>query len=197
MEETTEDTGDSGDEDSSFENTLRDLIPGVKVKVLKVTSPAKVDRDMISKVVEQIIEEEDEEQDFDLESVDAEDDDKGGNDDEQNDVVLDADTGISDGEDQSQIALKIVVDGLVSNFPSGPRHRDLLRVPARIEKKDHMSFTFTVEEDDSKHKSTFDEKAPANKKAKVQSQHSPDHVMLDLAKSIGKGRIPMKVRFFI
>lgn len=194
LEETTEDAGDSGDtdEDSSFENTLRDLIPGVKVKVLKVTTPGKMDRDIISKVVDQIIEDEDEEQDFDLESTDTEDDDKSESDEEQNDVVLDTDSEISDSEDQGQIALKVVVNSL-SEFSGVPHHRDLLRVPARLEKKNHLTFTFTVEEDDDKRMSNIDRKAPANKKAKIQKQRSLDNVMLDLAKSVGKGRIPMKV----
>ncbi|XP_065638888.1 protein EXECUTER 1, chloroplastic [Quercus suber] len=59
----TEDPEDGDDRDDSsdlaeglsgFQNILRDMIPGVKVKVLKVTAPGKVDRDLISKVIEQI-----------------------------------------------------------------------------------------------------------------------------------------------
>lgn len=195
LEESTEDAGDSGDtdEDLSFENTLRDLIPGVKVKILKVTAPGKMDRDVISKVVDQIIEDEDEEDDFDLESTDSEDDDKSESDEEQNDIVLDTDTEISDTEDQGRIALKVVVNSL-SELSGVPNHRDLLRVPARLERKNHLTFTFIVEEDDNKRMSNNDGKAPANKKAKIQVQRRLDNVMFDLAKSIGKGRIPTKVR---
>lgn len=196
LEENTEDFGDNDerDEDSSFENTLRDLIPGVKVKVLKVTTPGRLDRDLISKVVEQIIEEEDEEHDIELESVDAEDEVKGENDEERDDIVVDANNGILDGEEQSQIAVKVVVGGLLSKHYSGSHKKDLLRVPARIEKKGRLSFTFTIEEDDDKHMSSGNGKSPPNKKAKRQGQRSVDRVMLDLAKFIGKGRIPMKVR---
>ncbi|KAL3538714.1 hypothetical protein ACH5RR_002080 [Cinchona calisaya] len=195
LEENAEDSGESNerDEDSSFDNTLRDLIPGVKVKVLKVTTPGKVDRDLISKVVEEIIEEEDEEQDIELESVDADDEVKGENDEEQEDIILNADNGILDGEDQSQIAIKVVVGGLVSKYSRGSHKKDLLRVPARLEKKGRLSFTFTVEEDENKHLFGGNGKSPPNKKAEIQGQRSVDHVMLDLAKFIGKGRIPIKV----
>lgn len=196
LEENAEDSTDSDerDEDSSLENTLRDLIPGVKVKVLKVTAPGKVDKDIISRVVEQIIEEEDEEQDIELESTDADDEVKDENDEEEDDIVLDADNGIPYGEEQSQIAVKVVVGGLVSKFAPGSQPKDLLRVPARLEKHGRFSFTFTVdEEDDNKRIAGGDGKTSPNKKAKLQGLRNVDHVMLDLAKFIGKGRIPMKV----
>ncbi|CDO97385.1 unnamed protein product [Coffea canephora] len=196
LEENAEDSTDSDerDDDSSLENTLRDLIPGVKVKVLKVTAPGKVDRDLISKVVEQIIEEEDEEQDIELESTDADDEVKDENDDEEDNIVLNADNGIPYGEEQSQIAVKVVVGSLVSKFSPGSQPKDLLRVPARLEKRGRLSFTFTVEEeDDNKRIAGGDGNTSPNKKAKLQGLRSVDHVMLDLAKFIGKGRIPMKV----
>lgn len=194
LDENAEDSGnnDERDEDSSFENTLRDLIPGVKVKVLEVTTPSKMDKDFISKVVEQLIEEEDEEQDLELENADAEDDVKSENDEEQENIISDADNEIP-FEEQSHIAVKVVVGGLLSKSFSGSNKKDLLRVPAKLEKKDRLSFTFTIEED-SEHMSDENGKAPRNKKAKLQGQRSIDHVMLDLAKFIGKGRIPMKVR---
>lgn len=189
----TED-GDESDDDSGFENVLRDMIPGVKVKVVQVTTPIKVDRDLISKAIEQIIDEEEEEKDFDLENVDAEDEIKGETDDEQNDIDIDAGNGISDGEEQSQISVKVVVgEGLIQKFSSGAHHKDLVRVPARLRKKGRLSFTFTVEEDDDKHISSGDGQSPLNKNAKLQGQRSMDLVMLDLVKSISKGKIPMKV----
>ncbi|CAI9104123.1 OLC1v1002740C3 [Oldenlandia corymbosa var. corymbosa] len=183
---------DERDEDFNFENTLKDLIPGVKVKVMKVTAPNKLDRDFISKVVEQIIEEEDEEQDSELENSDAEDEIKSENDEEQENIILDAGNEIPFGEEPSQIAVKVVVGGLVSKSSSGSTKKDLLRVPAKIKKKDRLSFTFTIEEHEE-NKSGEKGKAPPNKKAKLQGQRSVDHVMLDLAKVIGKGRIPKKV----
>nr|POF06836.1 protein executer 1, chloroplastic [Quercus suber] len=50
----------------------------VKVKVLKVTALGKVDRELISKLIKQIIEEEDEEKDKEIESVEVKDEVHGG-----------------------------------------------------------------------------------------------------------------------
>ncbi|KAL2537178.1 Protein EXECUTER 1 [Forsythia ovata] len=191
--ENTED-GDDRDDDSGFENVLRDMIPGVKVKVVQVTTPIKMDRDLISKAIERIIDEEEEEKDFDLENVDTEDEIKGETDDEQNEIDLDAGNGISDGEEQSQIAVKVVMGGgLIQKFSSGAHHKDLVRVPARLRKKGRLSFTFTVEEVDDKHIPSGDGQSPSNKNAKLLGRRSMDLVMLDLVKSISKGKIPMKV----
>uniref|UniRef100_M4F7B5 Uncharacterized protein n=1 Tax=Brassica campestris TaxID=3711 RepID=M4F7B5_BRACM len=65
------DDSDLLDESSGFQTFLRDMIPGVKVKVMKVNSPGKVDKDFISKVIDQIADEEDEdeENDFDIEDI--------------------------------------------------------------------------------------------------------------------------------
>ncbi|KAK6135476.1 hypothetical protein DH2020_030778 [Rehmannia glutinosa] len=182
------------DDDAGFDNILRDMIPGVKVKVVKVTAPEKVDRDMISKVIEQIIDEEEEEKDYDLENVDADDEIKSENDDEHNDIELDAGSGVTEEDEQNQFAVEVVVgDGFIQKMSCGAHVKDLLRVPARLEKKGRMSFTFTVEEDANEHLSSGDGQSPQNKRAKLQAQRSIDHVMLDLVKSIGKGKIPMKV----
>ncbi|XP_049404116.1 protein EXECUTER 1, chloroplastic [Solanum stenotomum] len=190
-----EEDGEDRDDDFGFQNALKDMIPGVQVKVLKVTAPGKVDRDLISKVIEQIMDEEDEdeEKDYDLDSVDDEDEIKVERDGEQNVIELDTDNGVSDGEEQSQIAVRVVVGGLMQNTASGAQHKDLLRVPARLEKKGHLSFTFSIEEDENKSNSSGSGQSPPNKKARLQGQRSLDHVMVDLAKFIGKGKIPMKV----
>lgn len=195
--EVSEDDEDS-DDDSGFGNALQDLIPGVKVKVLKVTAPAKVDRDLISKVIEEIIDDEDEEEDIketdsDLESVGSEEEIIDKSDIEQNSIEMDADRGIRDGVEQSQIALKVVVSGLVQNMSSNSRNKDFQRVPARLERKGRLSFTFTIEEDD-KQTSGGSKQSPPNRSPKLQGQRSIDHLMLDLAKFIGRGKIPMKVR---
>lgn len=195
LKETDDDTGDNADndEDALFEDTLRDLIPGAKIKVVKVTTPGKVDNDFISKVVEQIIEEEDEENDADLESASAEGENESQNDDEKNDFVLDTNSLISDNEENSQIAVKVVGGGLISNLPARSHQKDLLRVPARLERNSRTSFKFTVEEDDDTHSSGGSGKASTPEKPKLQTLRRADSVILDLAKYIGKGRIPMKV----
>ncbi|WOH04860.1 hypothetical protein DCAR_0624272 [Daucus carota subsp. sativus] len=194
IEEAVEDKdGEDGDDDdyisegSGFGNILQDMIPGVKVKVLKVTVPDKVDSDHISKVVEQIMEAEDEEKD-DLETSDAEDE-KDDDDKEKNGLAGD---GLIDGEEQNQLAVKFVVGGLLQKI-SGTAHKDVSRVPARLEKKGRLSFRFTVDEDKKEPVSGVIGRSPQNPKTMLQSQKSIDHVMLDLAKSIGRGKIPMKV----
>ncbi|KAL0335425.1 UNVERIFIED_CONTAM: protein EXECUTER 1, chloroplastic [Sesamum radiatum] len=191
--EDTED-GEDRDDDSSFDNVLRDMIPGVKVKVVKVTGPEKMDRDLISKVIEQIIDEDEEEKDYDLENVDAEDEIKSENDEEHNDIELDSSSGITEEDEQNQIAVEVIVgDRFMQKISRGAHVKDLLRVPARLEKKDRLSFTITVEEDAKEHLSGGDGQSAQKKRSKLQSQRSIDHVMLDLMKSIGKGKIPMKV----
>lgn len=172
------------------------MIPGVKVKVVKVTAPEKVDRDIISKVIEQIIEEEEEDKDYDIESVDSDNEIKSENEDEHNDIELDSGSELTGEDDQNQIALEVVVgDGFLQKMSRGTQAKDLLRVPARLEKNGRMSFTFTVEEDVKEHISSGDGQSTKNKRAKLPGQRSVDHIMLDLVKSIGKGKIPMKVGF--
>ncbi|KAL8541795.1 hypothetical protein ACS0TY_002880 [Phlomoides rotata] len=190
--EDTED-GEDRDDDAGFDNILRDMIPGVKVKVVKVTAPEKVDRDIISKVIEQIIEEE-EEKDYDIESVDSDDEIKSENEDEHDDIELDSGSESTGEDEQNQIALEVVVgDGFLQKISRGSQAKDLLRVPARLEKNGRMSFTFTVEEDAKEHISSGDGQFTKNKRVKLPGQRSVDHIMLDLVKSIGKGKIPMKV----
>ncbi|XP_057496430.1 protein EXECUTER 1, chloroplastic [Actinidia eriantha] len=190
----TEDSED-GDDDSDiaeglsgFDNILRDMIPGVKVKVLKVTAPGKVDQDLMSKVIEQIMEEEDEEKDTDLESIDTDDEDNSESDQEQNEIEMDAGDGVLEGQEQSQVAVNVVIGGLMQNVSTGAANKNLIRVPARLEKRDRLSFSFFVEKDE-KQKVNAKGKTPQNKKAK----HGIDHVMFDLAKFIGRGKVPMKV----
>nr|GMC87662.1 protein EXECUTER 1, chloroplastic [Ipomoea batatas] len=201
------------DDDSGFENKLRDMVPGVKVKVLKVTAPAKVDRDLISKVIEQVldddedededeedidletvdseVDEDDFEEDIELEVVDAEVDIKVENNEEQNVIELDTDTGTRDNEEQSQVAIKVVVGRLVQNMSSSAHRKDLLRIPATLERKSRLSFTFSIE--DNEQTSSGDGESSSNRKSKLHSQRSMDHLMLDLAKFIGKGKIPEKI----
>ncbi|GFS37697.1 UvrB/UvrC domain protein [Actinidia rufa] len=136
----TEDSED-GDDDSDtaeglsgFDNILRYMIPGVKVKVLKVTAPGKVDQDIMSKVIEQMMEEEDEE-DTDLESINTDDEDNNESDQEQNEIEMDAGDGILDGQERCQVAVNVLVSGLMQNVSTGAANKNLIRVPARLEKR--------------------------------------------------------------
>ncbi|KAJ0077953.1 hypothetical protein Patl1_37112 [Pistacia atlantica] len=164
----TDDNSDLAEGLSGFQNILRDMIPGVRVKVLKVTTPGKVDRDFISKVIEQIIEDEDEEKDIEVENAESEDEDEGESesesDQERNEIEMDAVRGIIENEEQSEIAVKVVVGGLVQKLSGNGKLQD----------------------------SGAKELTSVDRKAKLRGQRSMDSVMLDLAKFVGREKIPLK-----
>ncbi|XP_050107329.1 protein EXECUTER 1, chloroplastic-like [Malus sylvestris] len=190
--EDADDGSDLSEDISGFQSFLRDIIPNVKVKVLKVTSPGKVDRDLISKVIEQIIEEDDEDKDSEIESLDAEDEEQVEGDEETDVIELDADPGIIQNAERREIAVKVVVGGLGQRLSSKPPTKNLLLVPAKIE-KGRLSFSFTVEKDINQQDSRGKEQSSVDKKAKLGGQRSIDNVMFDLSKFMGKEKIPQKV----
>ncbi|KAM1002390.1 hypothetical protein COP2_002921 [Malus domestica] len=191
--EDADDGSDLSEDISGFQSFLRDIIPNVKVKVLKVTSPGKVDRDLISKVIEKIIEEDDEDKDSEIESLDAEDEEQVEGDEEKDVIELDADPGIIQNAERREIAVKVVVGGLGQRLSSKPPTKNLLQVPAKIEKKGSLSFSFTVEKDINQQESRGKEQSSVDKKAKLGGQRSIDNVMFDLSKFMGKEKIPQKV----
>lgn len=206
--EDNEDDEDNDDPDiadgiSGFQNILQDMIPGVRVKVLKVTAPGKVDRDLISKVVEQIIDEEDEDQDIEAEldigdTEDTDDETSGESDEEKDDGDMDPASGDIDREDQSEIAVNVVVSGLVQNLSGTTSSRDLVRVPAKLKSKGRRSFSFCIPDDKSRVDSVSKGQALPKKKANAQGERSIDHVMSDLVNSISRGeKIPVKVNFLL
>ncbi|KAK9943088.1 hypothetical protein M0R45_008709 [Rubus argutus] len=190
---------------SGFQSILRDMIPNMKVKVLKVTSPGKVDQDLISKVIEQIIEEDDDDDDDDdedkdneiensaAEEEDDEDEEKVDGNQETDVFELDADPAIIQNGERQEIAVKVVFGGLGQKISNIPPTKNLVRVPAKIEKKGRLSFSFTIEKDINQLDSRDKERASVDKKAKIGGQRSIDNVMFDLAKFIGKEKIPLKV----
>lgn len=188
--EDTEDS-DDGDDDSGFDNALRDMIPGVKVKVVKVTTPEKADRDLISKVIEQIIDRE-EEEDTDSETIDGEDETDTESDEDHDDIGIDASSGTSENDGQTQIAVEVVVgDGFFQNILLDTPAKELLRVPARLERKGRLSFTITVDEDSNDHVVSGNGQSPKNKRAELLSaKRYMDILMVDLE---GDALIPKKV----
>ncbi|KAG6709963.1 hypothetical protein I3843_06G150800 [Carya illinoinensis] len=186
-----DDNSDLAEGLSGFQNILRDMIPGVKVKVLKVTTPGKVDKNLISKVIEQIIEEEDEEKDNGIEGVEAEDEDDGESDQDTDEIEMDDDPGIIESEEHNEIAVKVVVGGLAQKLSNSLPTKDLLRIPAKLEKKGRLSFSFSIEKTINEQDSGVKERPSVDKSAK--HQRSIDHVMFDLAKFIGREKIPLKV----
>ncbi|KAK7363071.1 hypothetical protein VNO77_05200 [Canavalia gladiata] len=224
------DNGDDPNEGSDppegmpgFQNVLKDMIPGVKVKVFKVITPEKVDKDLISKVIEQIIEEEEDEDedgdgDEDEDGDGDEDDDGDDNDDEEEDekendteslelediksetdqegddeIEVNTGLGTFEREEQNEIAVKVVIGGLVQKLSSNLPTRDLLRVPAKLEMKGRSSFSFTIEKEVNQQVGLDKGKSSSDKSTKFQGRRRVDHVIFDLAKFIGRGKVPSKV----
>ncbi|XWS63085.1 hypothetical protein CRYUN_Cryun06bG0066500 [Craigia yunnanensis] len=188
-----DDGSDVGEGLTGFQNTLRDMIPGVKVKVLKVTAPGKVDRGFISKVIEQIIDEEDDEKDAEVESVEVDDEIKSESDQARVQIEMDADSGVIDSDRQGEIAVKVVVGGLVQKLSGRVPAIESLRVPAKLMKKGRLTFSFSIEKDINQQDSSLKTRGSMDRKTKVQGQHSIDNIMFDLAKFIGGEKISLKV----
>ena len=192
-EEKRDDDSDVSDGLAGIQNVLRDMIPGVKVKVLKAVSPGKVDRDLIAKVIEQIMEEEDESTDDELEVSEAEDV-RAESDIEIEDIEADAEDATSDAtEKQNEISVKLVIGTLMQNISADLPPKDVVRVPAKLEKKDRLSFLFSIEQDDKQHETKAKEQALQKRVAALSAQQSYN-VMSDLAKVFtSKEKVPMKV----
>lgn len=180
--EKRDDDSDATDELTSIQSILQDIIPGVKVKVLKVVAPERVDRDLIAKVIEDIIEEEDDENDEELDSLEPEDIKSDGDAEETEMDSGDAPTDIS--EEESAIPVKIVIDGLMQKLHADVPPKSLVRMPARVEKKDRLSFSFVPEHDDRECLTNKKGQALGKKVAPRSSQLSVNLVMSDLAKVI-------------
>lgn len=188
-----DDGSDVGEGLTSFQNILQDMIPGVKVKVLKVNAPGKVDQDFISKVIEQIIDEEDEEKDAEVESIEVDDENKSESDQERDRIEMDADSRVIDSDRRGEIAVKVVVGGLAQKLPGSVPTMESLRVPAKLMKKGRVTFSFSIEKDINQQDSSLKTNGSMDRKAKVQGQRSIDNIMFDLAKFIGREKIPLKV----
>ncbi|XP_045819291.1 protein EXECUTER 1, chloroplastic [Trifolium pratense] len=212
-----------------FQNVLKDMIPGKKVKIFKVITPEKVDKDMVSKVIEQLFAEEesgDEDEDGEEEEEDGneedgeddgneEDDNEDGDEDEEkesdtesleledikmeteregdDEIEINADLGTFEIDEQNEIAVKVVISGLVQKLSSNLSPRDLLRVAAKLEMKGRRSFSFTVENEVGQLNDRDKGKYSSDKSIKFQSRRRVDHVISDLAKFIGKEKVPAKV----
>lgn len=172
-----------------IQNILQDMIPGIKVKVLKVISPGKVDRDVIAKVIEQIMDEEDEGDIEELENIEVED---VGPEGDIEEIEMDAGDVPTPGIVGPGVApTKLVIGTLMQNLPRDVSPKDKVRIPARLERRDHLSFSFFIEQDEQE---ADEERALRNKNAQRSAKLSADLVMSDLAKVIlGKEKIPIKV----
>ncbi|CAA6657795.1 unnamed protein product [Spirodela intermedia] len=153
--EDRDDDSDMAEGLPGIQNILDDMIPSVKVKVLKVVSPSKVDRDLISKVIEQIIEDEDDEADSELEDVESDDELKTESDIEEIDID-DGDITNDDTPEDGEMSLKFVIGGTMQRMPGSMPPNELIRVPAQLEKKGMLKdvgelISLTVNQDRNHH----------------------------------------------
>lgn len=193
-DEERDDDSDMAEELSGIQSIMQDMIPGFKFNVVKVVVPGKIDRDLIFKALEQESEEEDEEKDADFENVDPDDEQKSESD--KDEIEMDARGVVGDtSEEQSAMAVKIVIGSLAQNLSNDLSSKDLLRVPARLEKRGRFSFSFSIKKDDDMHGG--DGQVSPDKSTTLPGQRSIDDVMSDLAKVLTNrnknNRIPMKV----
>ncbi|CAA7037751.1 unnamed protein product [Microthlaspi erraticum] len=184
----SDDDSDLLDESSGFQSFLRDMIPGVKVKVMKVTTPGKVDKDFISKVIEQIADdEEDEEKDFDIEDVEVEDETKAEVDEKNADIELESvKDEIIDNNGGREIAVKFVIGDIVDRLSGNQPLKESLRSPANLESVENSSFYLRLEKDLKAQESKNVEGTLVEGKGNRQSRRRIDNIMVDLAKSIEK-----------
>ncbi|KAK7328089.1 hypothetical protein VNO77_22185 [Canavalia gladiata] len=190
------DNSDPSEGMPGFQNVLKDMIPDVKMKVLKANTPEKGDKDLTSKVIEQIIGEEEDED----ENADADKNNETGSP-ELKDIKSETDDEIESNsgvetfkrEDQNEVPVKVVIGGLVQKLPSSLAAGDLLRIPAKLETTGRGSFSFTIEKVVNQQVGHGKGKPLSDKSTKIQGQHSVDHIMFSLANVIGKGKVPSKV----
>ncbi|KAI4296443.1 hypothetical protein L6164_036400 [Bauhinia variegata] len=193
--ESGDDRGDGSDPAEGmpgFQNILKDMIPGVKVKVFKV------DKDLIDQIIEEEDEdddeddEEDEEKDNETENLELEDIKSESEQEGDDEIETNSGSKTVIREGQNEIAVKVVISGLVQKLSSTFTARDLLRVPAKMEKKGRAAFSFTIEKE-VRQQDSLDKEKSSDKATRIQGQRSVDHVMSDLAKFIGRGKVPSKV----
>ncbi|XP_074585578.1 protein EXECUTER 1, chloroplastic-like [Curcuma longa] len=167
---------------SIIQNVIRDLIPGSKVRVLKLVSPGKVNRDIIAKVVEQIMEEEDDGEedssDEELESVES-DDLNAENDIEE--IEMGAGDSTSTQEEKSELSFKVIIGDVTPKSFADVLPTNLVRVPAKLEKRDNSSFSITLGQDAIQNKT---ERKKQASKRKALATKNADLLSSDLAKII-------------
>ncbi|RDX91239.1 Protein EXECUTER 1, chloroplastic, partial [Mucuna pruriens] len=191
--EVADDRNDSSDPSEGmpgFQNVLKDTIPGVKMKVLKVTTPNKVDKDIISKVIEQITDEEgdeDEDEDADKDNETKSPEQKDINSETDDEIELNSCLETSKHEEQNE------QNKIAAELSSSLTTKYLLRIPAKLETTGRGSFSFTIEKVVNQLVGHGKGKASPDKSTKTQGQHSIEHVMFNLAKFIRRGKVPSKV----
>ncbi|XP_042406850.1 protein EXECUTER 1, chloroplastic-like [Zingiber officinale] len=178
---------------SIIQNVLRDLIPGSKVRVIKLGSPGKVGKDIISKVVEQIMEEEDDgdEEDSCNEELESIESDGLNAENDIEEVEMEARDLASSQEEKSELSLKVIIGDLTPKSFADVPPTNLVRVPAKLEKRDNSSFSITLGQDAVKNRN---ERKKHASKRKTFAAKNADLLSFELAKMIpDKDRKHLKV----
>ncbi|KAI9073621.1 hypothetical protein K1719_044406 [Acacia pycnantha] len=97
-----------------------------------------------------------------------------------------------DVRNRMKLHLKFVIDGLAQKLFSNLSTRKFHRVPAKLE-NGHGLFSFTVEKEVNQRDGGGEGKFSSDKSTKIRGQRPVDHVIFDLAKFIGRGKVPSKV----
>ncbi|XXG63549.1 hypothetical protein AAC387_Pa05g1710 [Persea americana] len=127
------------------------------------------------------LEEEDEEKDIDFDSVESDDELKAESD--RDEIEMDAGGAVGDTtKEQSKLAMKIVIGTLAQNLPSIASPKDFLKVPARIEKRGRLSFSFSVKKDGNKQDPGRKGQALSDTSTTLPDQCNSNRVLSDLAK---------------
>ncbi|KAH9290620.1 hypothetical protein KI387_034737 [Taxus chinensis] len=175
------DDTDNMDELNRVLNYLRDRIPGIKFKILKVIAPEGVEMD--TKIFEQLIQESEEEKDESDSDESSEDETKIEGD------LQDGKETIGDAnftEKQKETPFKLVIGGVLPSSSEDKASRVAVRVPARIEYKGRDSFIFHPKENDDQEPAVIDE--PDMKVATIAAQSSADLGVSDVVKALWKAK---------
>ncbi|KAL2342052.1 hypothetical protein Fmac_009992 [Flemingia macrophylla] len=193
--EVVDDSSDASEGMPEFQNVLKDTIPGVNMKVLKVTTPDKVDEDIMSKVIEQTTEQEEDEhadEDADKDNNKENPEPKDIKSETDDEIELNSSLETFVREEQSKVAGKVIISGLVQELSSRLSMRDL-RVPAKLETAGQGSFSFTIEHEVNQQVGHGKGKPSPDNSTKIGDQLSVDRVMSNVAKFIGGRKVPSKV----
>lgn len=171
-------------------NFMRERIPGIKFKILKVIAPEGADMD--ARVFDELLQDSDEEKDEEIDSGERSEDEIKIGDLQDDKVTTVGDSDFS--EKHKGIPIKLVIGGVLQNSSEGKTPPVTIRVPARIEYKRRDSFVFHTEEKEDQQKDSGKEKMPELKVATIAAQASAELMPPDVAKvfwNVAKG--PIKV----
>lgn len=171
-------------------NFLRERIPGIKFKILKVIAPEGADMD--ARIFDELLQDSDEEKNEEIDSGERSEDEIKIGELQDDKVTTGGDSELS--EKHKEIPIKLVIGGVLQSSSEDKTPPIPIRVPARIEYKRRDVFVFHTEEKEDQQKDSGKEKMPELKVATIAAQASAELMPPDVAKvfwNVEKG--PIKV----